>query len=203
MTRAIREHSKLVSGLLTIGWLAIACQGSFAQMPASWVLPTYPTTAPIEGKVTVADRYSYREQRYDPPVKVDHRVPKELQRDDTPEMAMIGRVSAMMNQDYEWWLSTWDQEAQRLTADNDRAMGRTAAYWLQWWDDMFRSGTVALVRRIETRQYVVLTYRLVAPSGEDVGGGMELPVVFRKVESRWLATLDLREDVLVLSLIHI
>lgn len=170
---------------------------AFAQMPPSWVWPTHKTSEPQEKELTVVSHYTYREQRFDPPVAVRQAVARPRRRQGTPEEAMISRVSAMMAGDYDGWLETWDAESRRLTEENNRAEGRTQEYFLQWWDDTFRLTHFVLTRRIETGSYVVITYRLTTPSGEDAASGLEFPTVFHQVEDRWLATLDLRRDPLV------
>lgn len=174
-----------------------ACALVLAQAPPAWVSPTHSTTEPQEKELTMVSHFKYREQEYDPPVVIRRAVPKSERRQSTPEEAMISRVSAMMAQDYDWWLETWDAESRQLTIENNLAQGRSAEYFLQWWGDTFRFANVALTRRVETGPYVVITYRLVTPSGLDAGDGIEFPSIFHQVDDRWLATLDLRRDPLV------
>lgn len=175
----------------------VTCGPLFAQTSDDWVWPTHSTMEPQEKELTVVSHFTYREQEYEPPVVIEHAVPKSQRRLGSPEEAMISRVSAMMAGDYDGWLETWDAESRRLTDQNNRAQGRSPEFFLQWWDDTFRLAKVALARRIETGPYVVVTYRLVTPEGRDAGDGIEFPTVFHKVEDRWLATLDLRRDPLV------
>jgi hypothetical protein len=168
-----------------------------AQSPEAWVWPKYKTTQPEQKKLTVVSHYTYREQEYDPAIPIRQAVPKAERRQGSPEEAMISRVSAMMAGDYEWWLETWDEASRLLTEEGNEQAGRTPEYFTRWWADTLRLAHIELVRRIETGPYVVVTYRLVTPSGEAAGNGIEFPTVFHRVGDRWLATLDLRRDPLV------
>lgn len=188
--------SRRLSTALALAALAVGAVVS-AQTRESWVWPKYETTEPEQEKLTVVSHYTYREQEYDPPIVVQPAVPKAQRRQGTPEEAMLSRVSAMMAGDYEWWLETWDESSRVLTEEANRRSGRTREFFTSWWADTFRLAEIVLVRRIETGPYVVITYRLVTPSGEAAGNGIEFPTVFHRVEDRWLATLDLRQDPLV------
>lgn len=184
--------------LVALVAVALAATGAIsAEMPPEWVWPMHETAEPEEGVLTLVTHYPYSERRYETPILVERPVPEVARRQGTPEEAMISRVSAMMAGEYEAWLDTWDEASRRLTIANNEAEGRTSDYFLQWWEDTFRFARIALVRRIETGPYVVVTYRLLTPSGEDAGNGVEFPAVFREVDGRWLATLDLRADPLV------
>jgi hypothetical protein len=167
-----------------------------AQVFPSWAWPAYSATQPQEKAISMIDHYRYREVKYEPPIVVQA-ISRERQSYRTPEEAMISRMSAMMTSDFDWWMSTWDQDARKQTIDNQKAEGRTKEFWVQWWQEMFSTIRVVLVRRIETGKYVVLTYRLMTPEGQDAGNEMEFPTIFHDVEGKWLATLDLSEDSLV------
>jgi len=168
--------------------------------PPTWVWPRF-ATAPAEERVlTLVDRWDYVEQRYEPPYTIDAAVPQGEARTDSPEAVMISRISAMMRSDYEEWLSHWDPASREFLAAKNAQQGETPQSWVARWDDRLRFMRFRMLRRIETGPYVIITYTLVTPQGEDATGAeLELPVVFRRSEEegRWFATQDLRHDALL------
>lgn len=169
-----------------------------AGMPQSWVWPVYETTEPVEKEITVVEHYNYRESKYEPAVIIQP-VQKDAQKYETPEEAMVTRVSAMMAYDYEWWLTTWDPASKSIYLEKEKAAGRTKDYWIQWWKDTFQFSRYELVRRIDTGSYTALIYRMINLTNKDDNSSMEFPSVFHKSNGRWLTTVDLARDSLLLS----
>lgn len=182
---------KVLPGVLAAVLWSMAGGIAMAQQAPGW--PAFKITKPDEKEFTTITHFVYREMKFDPPVLIQP-IAKAAERYGTAEEAMVSRVSAMMALEYEWFMTTWDSASRKLTVERDQAAGRTKDFWLQQWKDMFRFARVKLVRRIETREYVILTYHLVTPEGKDIGQGIEFPAVFKISDGRWAATQDLAAD---------
>lgn len=116
----------------------------------------------------------------------------------TPESAFISRMTAIKNLDYAGWLLSWDDESRKLAEAKFEKENMPRDYWLKVWKNRFVFGSIKLVRKIETRGYVIFTYRLYNQKGVQTGM-FEMPSTFKEVEGQWKATLDLRADVLLIS----
>jgi len=161
------------------------------ETPHRWIDPGYKTADPTENTLTEVVTYRYRESVLDPAV-VFSPVAKETASYETPEHAMIARLSAMTQQNYDWWLETWDAAAQKQIAADNKKNKWDQEHWKAQWT-LFKVAKVEIVRRIETEQCTVLTYRLI---GKDGGGknSFELLTVFKKDGNKWLATRDLKNS---------
>jgi hypothetical protein len=182
---------------LSVALVTLALGGLQAQpSDKPWVSPQHPAGPSVIESFVETNRYSYTVALYAPPLLVAQPVPKAEARDDTPERAFISRISAMMAGDYEWWLSTWDENGRRVTQERDRKSGNTPDGWRRQWAAIFSGSRMELRKRIVTGEYVVLTYVLRSSEGQQANE-LELPAVLRQREGRWQSTQDLSSDPLL------
>lgn len=77
-----------------------------------------------------------------------------------PDRALLNVLSAMNAKNYEWWVSLWDQATK---ADQSAALGK-APHLIDGlkreWAAELKDKDVVLWRWIETREYVMVTYKL-------------------------------------------
>lgn len=162
-----------------------------------WLTPAYPAQPSERHVVTLRYSYVYEERQFVPsyPIEPLSRNQWEL---GSPESAMIVRASAMKQLDYEGWRTTWDEASKAEMEKQVKDHGRELSDLVDQWRGVLAAGRMAMVRRVQTGQYVILTYRIVDATGRDLGQ-IELPSVFHLVDGRWLGTQDLSSDVLLLE----
>lgn len=164
--------------------------GNSDEKQFKWTTASYKTTEPKDATFTEIATYHYRESVLQPVVTVAP-VSKVSATYDTPEHAMVARLSAMMSLDYDWWFETWDAKAQKQIQEDNTRLKRGPEKWKSQWQ-IFKAANVQLVRRIEIQQYRVLTYVLIGKDGTTKTP--ELVTVFQKDGNKWLATFDLKES---------
>ena len=193
------DRSRLAAWMLVFLLFGLRGGGAVAGgISAQWVWPTFETDKPTEKVLTVLRVYKYGESVFEPSIPISA-ISKARQDYSTPEKAMVSRVSAMMQGDYEWWLSTWEPDSLREVQERNRKMGKGPEQWLQWWRDSFRFVHFSLVRKIISGNFVFITYRMLSKDGKDLGSGIEFPTVFKKIGEKWLVTGELSGDPLVLK----
>jgi len=160
----------------------------------TWIKPLYKTAKGQQKTITQVDKFPYREQVYQPPVTIKG-LAKSQYRYVTPEDAMVSRFSAMMNGDYEGWLASWDAKSQRLLKQLDAEPNRGPDKRIAQWKGLFEKAKPVLIRRIQTGQYVIITYKLLTADGKDAGM-FEFPTVLHEVGGLWSGTEDLSGDAL-------
>ena len=96
-------------------------------------------------------------------------------------------------------LDTKEKSARRRTIENEKRTGRSKEQWVAQWKEIFDIARFVLTTRIESGEYVVLTYRVLTIEGQDMQNGLEMPVIFHKVDGSWRATQTLSSDLLVLE----
>ena len=165
---AVAKRSPVLLVLMAFVNTDIAAQG----MAPSWVWPTHPTSEPIEKTFTVVDIYRYTEREFTPAFTVKA-VTKKDRSSETPEKAAISRFSSMIKLDYDWWMSTWLADDRPIVQERGLAEGRDPEFWVQWWRDSFRFSRVRLTRRIDSGDFVILTYHLVLEDGTDAANNIE------------------------------
>ena len=163
-----------------------------------WMFPIHRTASPAQRRKTVTEHFDYVEMEYAPSPVLTQFVSCDEASFATPEQAFVSRLSAMVAGDYEWWMEHWDAESQVIVNARNAQSGETPQDWIKRWSDQLISLRFKLVRRVETGDFVVVTYQLVDQDGADASGvGLEFPTAFRKVEGRWMATQMLAADALM------
>ncbi len=184
--------------LQTLKWtLTAALLLAGAPMYAGeWVWPTLDTSEPQTGELTVTTRYVYKlyvaEGAQELPV-----LDRPAATLETPVDALIARMSALRKLDYDWWLSLWDKRSRELYQEKDRREGRNRDYWLTLWKAQFRDARILVRKKIEYGKYTIFTYSVLSKTGQDIGGGIEFPLVLAKEDGNWKVTLDLRANPLL------
>ena len=171
---------------------ALGCAPALAQQGPSWVFPAHPTTPPEDKVITTVDTYHYEERRFEPEIVVEA-VPPEAVDYASPERAFISRFSAMIRGDYDGFMASWDDVSRQLTEVNDAGRGQTPTLYVETWRSIFSAASATMVRRIDTGDYVIITYRYVLPDGT-VLQDIEFPGMFREYANGWRATQELASD---------
>ena len=153
--------------------------------------PQFPSTARIDREFVVEYVYDYAFSNYSPEVKLPVAASVDSKRD-TPENALIAITSAMRQGDYAAFVKCWDPEDQAKLATLARDGNQGPDYWKKIWGEVFNVGkSTILVDRIETQGYVILDFRLSAPST------VAATQVFKYVNRQWLATNELSRNPLL------
>jgi hypothetical protein len=199
MTRAITMGSKLWRVAAALGVAVLLGSGAAqAQQGQSWVFPAYPTTPPEDKVITTIDTIHYEERRFEPELVVEA-IPPGAESYASPEQAFISRLSAMIRGDYDRFMASWDDLSRQLTEANDAERGQTPTLYIETWRSIFDAAKATMVRRIDTGDYVVITYKYVLPDGT-VLVDIEFPGMFREFDDGWRATQELaRDDLLAIS----
>ena len=162
-----------------------------------WANPAYVAQSSQEHKVSITYRYTYEERIFTPPLVVES-LAANARTFMSPESTMIARASAMKELDYAGWLATWDQPSQLQMEQRAKQAGLKLSDVVDQWRGILKAGQIMMVRRIQTGQFVILTYRIVDSSRRDIGQ-LELPSVFHLVGDQWLGTQELSTDELLLE----
>lgn len=159
---------------------------------ATWAKPLYRTTKGQEKTIVEVQRFPYREETYVSTKPIEY-LSKDQYRYVTPEDAVVSRLSAMANLDYEGWLRSWDSVSQARLKEMDARNEPGVKKRLNQWQGVFSQVRPVLVRRIETGKYVIVTYKLLNKAGQDAGM-FEFPTPFRQDSGLWIGTDALKDD---------
>lgn len=163
-----------------------------ANPPSTW--PKITTTKPEKKEFSSTQHYRYRERMYDPPVKVNL-LQEAPQSYSGPEAVLIAQISAMRRLDFDWWFNTWDEVSKKKIVERGQGTDKSKDVWLKKWKEEFSTAEAVLLRWIETREYVIVTYQLPSISSSKQ---KEIPAAFKLANGRWSATLDLENDPVLL-----
>jgi hypothetical protein len=155
---------------------------------------SYPAGPAVQRTITRTFDFTYTERNFIPPFRIGLET-STSSLVDTPEHAMATRARAMAASEYDKWLATWDGEAKSQFAEEYQVPAKLGEQ-KRLWHAVFSVGQIVLFKRIETRQFVILTYRVLDQKGTNIGR-LELPSVFRKVDGGWLGTQELSADPLL------
>ena len=112
-----------------------------------------------------------------------------------PEQATIALISAMASQDFDWFRSVWDPAGIKAMEERDKEVNHDPSFWKQTWARVLENKRVELTTRIETGDYVLIAYRLVAvDASQPATDAMEFTTPLRRNNGRWFATQELAED---------
>ena len=195
--------SKAVTGgvLILVGVLTGMAQapksGAFSPVNrdlVGWAEPAVGATPSQPVKFRTAMRFHYTQQQFQPVFTVTP-IARTAARYNTPEDAMLARVSAIVTGDYDWWLSIWDAGSRKEQEERMKAPGE-AEKMVAGWKDLYAHNHIELQHKIAYGQYVIVTYKVV-PNGAGQGNPSEFPTVFHLEGGAWKSTNDLRSDPLV------
>ncbi len=163
----------------------------------SYAQSDYPRSSPQSKEYSFTGRYHYVERDYAPAVVIP-RVPQAPATVQSAEEALISQFSAVDQLDYDWWLSTWDDAAQKKFAEREPKAAEAKKSFQQQWEGKAGKLNVKLTRWMISGPYVILAYTL---STADQKGTTTLPetaTAFRLWNGNWRATLDLEGDPILL-----
>lgn len=155
--------------------------------------PLYPTTPGVNKAFTFERVFNYRTMSYKPAIVIQ-KIPRNSASNATPEQAFAAQISAMLDGDYDWWLSNWDAAAQKFHKERDAQMNRSPADWRGIWARAMRDQDVVMTERVVTGPlgpYVMLVYEMRDKAGKQT---YKSSFVSKEEAGRWVATLDLSED---------
>ncbi len=152
--------------------------------------PVYPSTERVDREFVVEYLYEYAYSKYTPEVTLPV-ISAVTAKRTTPEDALIAIVSAMRTGDYAAFVKCWDAVDQKQLAADAKEKGQDGAFWQKLWHQVFSTGKqTILVDRSETATYVILNFKLSAPSV------LHAAQVFKNVDGQWLATNELGSNAL-------
>jgi hypothetical protein len=175
----------------------IAILFALAALAASAQVAEFPRSSPQSKEYSFTGRYHYVERAYAPAVVIP-RVSSSPSLMQSAEEALTSQFSAVDALDYDWWLSTWDDAAQKKFAEREPKAADAKKQWQQQWEGKAGKLNVKLTRWMISGPYVILAYTL---STADQKGSSTLPetaTAFRIWNGNWRATLDLEGDPVLL-----
>lgn len=152
----------------------------------------FPTGKVETGKFTVEYVYNFVSKTYTPEVQFKT-ISKEKASYQSPEEAFIAQFSAMINEDYTWWLSSWNALSQEEISARDKKQNRTADSWAKIWKDAMNGQTIKLVKKIETGPFVFINYKMLDHTGKETFNAL---YVCKNEAGKWLATQELASDLM-------
>jgi hypothetical protein len=158
----------------------------------TWAKPLYRTAKGQEKTIVDVERFPYREETYLNTKPAEY-MTKDQYRYVTPEDALLSRLSAMANLDYEGWLKSWDKASQERLKEMDARDESGMKKRLNQWQGVMAQVHPLLVRRITTGKYVIVTYKLLNKAGQDAGM-FEFPTPFVQEGGLWIGTDALMND---------
>ncbi|GAB4520994.1 MAG: hypothetical protein Tsb0010_05240 [Parvularculaceae bacterium] len=185
-----------IAGALVLPASGVVAQNSQVAEGAAYSLaePAYPATDPVSRVITVREIHFYDEAMFTPPVRLPQ-LPEGVSDQSTPERAMISRVSAIYQRDYDRFFQYWDEASQRIVEAELTTGAYTKEDLVGNWG-VLNGMDIVLKRKITAGDYEILTYQFKVKGGDE-GPLMEMPVIFKEQDGLWYATQDLRQDELI------
>lgn len=183
--RTMNVVKQLVVLTLAIGSIAASAQS------------LYPASSPQSKEFTFTGRYHYIERDYTPAVVIPRvsEAPKEVK---SAEEALISQFSAVDALDYDWWLATFDEPAQKQMLSAEANADAAKKDWKQEWQPKAGKLNVKLTRWMISGPYVILAYTLSTADQKGMGTLPEYATAFKIWDGNWRATLDLQGDPVLL-----
>ena len=172
-------------------WIQIGLLASILPLVPGTALSQqrFPTTKP-EDKIFVEEKdYYYTQSQYEPPVTLKP-LAKEAAVYTTPEDTFIAQFSAMLAGDYDWWFSTFAEDAQKQIKANDEQNKQTPADWVARWKRAQSELQFTLLERKVSGPYAIIVYR----AGVTPQNTIKFSAVFKRENGKWLATQDMQDD---------
>jgi hypothetical protein len=159
-------------------------------LPSSAQNSRFPATKPVQDRFVVEYVYNFWKQTYQPTV-----VFKPIAKADaslaSPEDCFMHQWSAMAAQDFEWWMSGWDEASQEMMAARNKKMKRGPEFWEERWGLAMKDQRILLVERVDTGPFAMLIYKMQDKLGETTMHSMH---ICKQVGLQWYATQELAED---------
>lgn len=198
MLTLLQQIARSATGILVVFGATLIVSAQETPAPANrlpWTQPAHPATAPQPRRMTSVDVYTYRERQYQPIFVFDpHTVPATASA--TPEDAVVQRFRAMAKEDYNAWLATWNPVTRAEFEQQQKTQGQSPESWTAQWRNVLARARISLVRRIDTGEFVIITYKILRSSS--AAESKELHLALSKLGNQWFATNELRRDGLML-----
>ena len=125
----------------------------------------YTTTPAEQGKITEERIYTYNVKRYTVPVKVQNiQNPGQVNHQSAEDVA-LHHVSAMLELDYNHWISLWHAEERKALLRQHAIKGQNEFFWKDLWAKTFAEyEAFELTKRVESDPFVIIEMR--ASAGE-------------------------------------
>jgi hypothetical protein len=160
-----------------------------------WVTPTFNASEPEKKAFNVETKFNYHLYK---PYKGHNKV-NLVQRKyaslESADESFISRMSAISSVNYLWWLDTWHSDSKKLALNYYQEKGLDQQYWEGVWKQKFVGRKIKLKHKVDYNGYVILVYNVAEPNGKD--SFLDLPIVFKKENTKWLVSLDLRKSPLL------
>lgn len=164
----------------------------FSLTNVSFANDVFPTGKAEAGKFTVEYVYNFVSKPYTPEVQF-----KSVSKKDasylSPEEAFIAQFSAMVNEDYKWWLSGWNDPSQKEIESRNKQMKRNADTWTKVWRDAMKGQTIKLIKKVETGPFVFINYKMFDHDGKETLSSL---FVCKNEAGKWFATEELSTDLM-------
>ncbi len=149
-------------------------------------------TAPAERKTLVEEiTYEYYVRKYSPPVKVNFVKKQEECSYSSPEEIVIAHLSAMAAVDYEWDVSCWNEESQKINAAQYRSANITPDHLKEKWKEVFKGSQFELVTRVDFRGGVIIEYKVIRQPDAKPKTFTFTNVAKKQADSKWKLTQEL------------
>jgi len=161
--------------------------------------PLFPVTPPEQFEIVEEHVYRAKTMQYEPRVLVKPYQSRQEVSNADPESAVISFYSAMVNQDYDWFMASWDRVSRENILQQDRERKKTPADWKNGWEEFFTIRNIYLISRVESGPYVFIGVQVLKKDGSesgvtDSGFLQEWPGVARKEAGKWVHTNSHVED---------
>ncbi len=150
------------------------------------------TTAPTQKVFKAITEFRYREHHYQPNTIIKE-VTTPIMGNQGPDRELTGLVSAMRAQNFEWWLSIWDEATQQAWIQKQQSDPHFVTDLMKDWVDNLSGKDVRLHRWSDTSRFVIVTYKLMDKKNKKESG-VENGVVFVLEKGRWRATMKFADD---------
>jgi hypothetical protein len=161
-----------------------------------WVIPTFPASEPEKKVLNVETKFNYHlyvpKKGHD---KVNLMLRKYASLNSADE-SFISRMSAISSVNYPWWLDTWHSDSKKLALNYYQEKGLDQKYWEDTWKQKFVGRKIKLKQKIDYNDYIILVYNVAELNGKE--SFLDFPIVFKREDSKWLVSLDLRKSPLLL-----
>src|SRR5689334_13509891 len=167
----------------------VLCCASNSQQSATQQMAM---TQPDKKQIVMENIYNYEIRQYRAPTTLDVATIPSESGYTSPESTVRSYISAMMAKDWQWFLQGWTHESANEIEQENKNKGISVPTITSRWNN-FVGKRIELVSRIDTGQYAVVVYQLVASDGTVSKSFAPM----KHENGKWLLTNDLRDDPLL------
>ncbi len=199
MTRIEWKNITLTGSIIAIlFWIFLSLEMAMAASTSEdekFTWPSFARSTPLKKEFTAVKHYNFTIRNFSPAVVVEQLAEPILFEELLfPEQVVRSHISAMRAGDYDWWLSTMDEQLREMmkTADIEKDfVEKRKAQWVA----LLQDTNVTMEQWIETGRYLIITVRLHSEDNPQIPKeGLEIPIVMSVREGTWLVTARLKID---------